>query len=125
MGIVLNHMIIPAADKDAAAKFLADLLGLEVGEPAGPFAPVQVNEDLTLDYDDRHGSRPGHYAFLVDDGIFDAVLALLARNPEIDYGSGRELGWDREINHLGGGRGVYVRDPDNSHSYELFTAVPF
>ncbi|ONI74999.1 bleomycin resistance protein [Actinosynnema sp. ALI-1.44] len=123
MGIVLNHMIIPAADKDQAAKFLADLLGLDVGAPAGPFAPVQVNDDLTLDFDDRHGSRPGHYAFLVDDAKFDGVLALLARHPDIDYGSGREHGWDRAINHLGGGRGVYVRDP-NGHSYELFTAVP-
>ncbi|MFI7705835.1 hypothetical protein [Nonomuraea sp. NPDC049480] len=38
-------------------------------------------------------------------------------------GSGPMKGWDREINHLGGGRGVYVRDP-NGHSYELFTVVP-
>ncbi|ALG11780.1 VOC family protein [Kibdelosporangium phytohabitans] len=124
MGIVLNHMIIPAADREQAAKFLADLLGLDVGEPAGPFTPVQVNDDLTLDFDDRHGSRAGHYAFLIDDERFDGVLALLAEHPEIDYGSGRELGWDRDINHLGGGRGVYVRDP-NGHSYELFTVVPF
>lgn len=41
----------------------------------------------------------------------------------IEYGSGPMNGWDRRINHLGGGRGVYVRDPDG-HSYELFTAVP-
>jgi catechol 2,3-dioxygenase-like lactoylglutathione lyase family enzyme len=125
--IVLNHMIVPAKDKTAAAKFLADLLGLRVGEPAGPFIPVQVNDDLTLDYDDRfHDSgpaTPGHYAFLVDDDVFDGVLARLAQEPEIEYGSGRMMGWDREINHLGGGRGVYVRDP-NGHSYELFTAIP-
>ncbi|MET0238046.1 MAG: VOC family protein [Kibdelosporangium sp.] len=123
MPIVLNHMIVPAQDKAAAALFLADLLGLSVGEPAGPFVPVQVNDDLTLDFDDRGPATPGHYAFLVDDEIFDAVLGLLARMPEIEYGSGRVMGWDREINHLGGGRGVYVRDP-NGHSYELFTAVP-
>jgi catechol 2,3-dioxygenase-like lactoylglutathione lyase family enzyme len=123
MAIVLNHMIVPAQDKAVAAKFLADLLGLRVGEPTGPFIPVQVNEDLTLDFDDRGPAAPGHYAFLVDDGIFDGVLAKLAQEPEIEYGSGRTVGWDREINHLGGGRGVYVRDP-NGHSYELFTAIP-
>jgi catechol 2,3-dioxygenase-like lactoylglutathione lyase family enzyme len=30
---------------------------------------------------------------------------------------------DRKINRIGGGRGVYVRDPDGI-AYELFTAVP-
>lgn len=123
MTIVLNHMIVPAQDKAAAAKFLAGLLGLRVGEPAGPFVPVQVNDDLTFDFDDRGPATPGHYAFLVDDKVFDGVLTKLAQEPEIEYGSGRVMGWDREINHLGGRRGVYVRDP-NGHSYELFTAIP-
>jgi catechol 2,3-dioxygenase-like lactoylglutathione lyase family enzyme len=30
---------------------------------------------------------------------------------------------DEQINHHGGGRGVYVRDPDGI-AYEFFTAVP-
>lgn len=123
MAIVLNHMIVPATDKHAAATFLADLLGLPVSEPAGPFVPVRVNGDLTLDFDDRHRVEPGHYAFLIDDDTFDAALERLRRVSTIDYGSGPEHGWDRRINHLGGGRGVYVRDPDG-HGYELFTAVP-
>lgn len=50
-------------------------------------------------------------------------LHRLSKWPAVDYGSGPENGWDREINHLAGGRGVYVRDPDG-HSDELFTAVP-
>ena len=76
--------------------------------------------DLTLDFDDRRGATAGHYAFLVDDDTFDAVMERLARAPAIRYGSGVEHGWDRRINHMGGGRGVYVADPDG-HSYELFT----
>ncbi|MGR6912731.1 VOC family protein [[Actinomadura] parvosata] len=123
MGIVLNHLIVPAADKHASAAFLAGLLGVEAGPPAGPFVPVRVNGDLTLDFDDRRDPQPGHYAFLVDDGTFDAVLGRLEADAGIDYGSGPMHGWDRRINRLGGGRGVYVRDPDG-HSYELFTAVP-
>ncbi|GAA2215242.1 hypothetical protein GCM10009850_107090 [Nonomuraea monospora] len=90
---------------------------------ACPFAPVRVNDDLTLDFDDRHHPQPGHYAFLVDDDTFDAALDRLRADAAIDYGSGPMNGWDRRINHLGGGRGVYVRDPDG-HSYELFTAEP-
>lgn len=123
MSIVLNHLIIPVSDRRAAAEFLADLLGLQVADAAGPFVPVRVNDELTLDFDDRSEVLPGHYAFLVDDVTLDGALAVLRRNPRIDYGSGPEHGWDRRINHLGGGRGVYVRDPDG-HSYELFTAVP-
>ncbi|MFI6742026.1 VOC family protein [Nonomuraea sp. NPDC050451] len=123
MAIVMNHLIVPAADREAAAAFFAGLLGLRVGPPAGPFAPVSVNDDLTLDFDDRRAPQPGHYAFLVDDDTFDAVMERLGGDPAIDYGSGPMNGWDREINHLAGGRGVYVRDP-NGHSYELFTAEP-
>lgn len=88
-----------------------------------PFVPVEVNADLTLDFDDRHGARPGHYAFPVDDNTFDALLARLDAAGSVDYGAGPERGWDRRINHLNGGRGVYVRDPDG-HSYEMFTAAP-
>lgn len=123
MTIVLNHMIVPAADKQASAEFLARLLRLNVGVQAGPFVPVQINDDLTLDFDDRRGAVPGHYAFLVDDDTFDALMEHLRKSPEIPYGSGPMHGWDREINHLGGGRGVYVGDPDG-HSYEIFTADP-
>ncbi|GAB2721024.1 VOC family protein [Nocardia thraciensis] len=123
MSIVLNHTIVPSTDKHAAATFFAELVGLSVGSPVGPFVPVAVNDDLTLDYDQRGRVEPGHYAFLVDDATFDAVMDRLARWPAVDYGSSPEFGWDRKINHLGGGRGVYVRDPDG-HSYELFTAVP-
>jgi catechol 2,3-dioxygenase-like lactoylglutathione lyase family enzyme len=123
MGIVLNHMIIPATDKVASAEFLARLLGMSAGPAAGPFIPVRINKDLTMDFDDRHGVQPGHYAFLVDDDTFDVLLGYLGDSPAIDYGSGPVAGWDRRINRIGGGRGVYVRDPDG-HSYEVFTAAP-
>lgn len=123
MSIVLNHTIIPATDKFASATFFAELMDLPVSPPAGPFVPVRVNGELTFDFDDRGRIEAGHYAFLVDDATFDAVLDRLTQWPAVDYGSGPGNGWDRRINRLAGGRGVYVRDPDG-HSYELFTAVP-
>lgn len=58
MTIVLNHTVVPVADKHRGARLLAALLGLEVGEPTGPFAPVRINDDLTFDFDDRLGARP-------------------------------------------------------------------
>ncbi|MET8774488.1 VOC family protein [Nocardia sp. NPDC004654] len=123
MSIVLNHTIVRATDRTAAAAFFAELMGLPVGESAGPFVPVRVNADLTFDFDDRGPVTPGHYGFLVDDYRFDAVLARLESWADVPYGSGPENGWDREINRLRGGRGLYVLAPDG-HSYELFTVVP-
>jgi catechol 2,3-dioxygenase-like lactoylglutathione lyase family enzyme len=121
MTIVLNHTIVPVGDRQRAARLLADLLGLEVGAPAGPFVPVRINDDLTFDFDDRLGARPGHYAFLVDDLVFDQALAL-ARAAGLAWGSAPRLA-DQQVNRLGGGRGVYIRDPDGI-AYEFFTAVP-
>lgn len=123
MSIVLNHTIVPASDKQASAAFFAELMELAVSAASGPFVPVAVNDDLTFDFDDRGQVEAGHYAFLVDDDTFDAVLARLSQWPAVEFGSGPEGGWDRQINHLAGGRGIYVRDP-NGHSYELFTAIP-
>lgn len=123
MTLVLNHTVVRARDKDAAARFLADLLGLAVGAPAGPFTPVRVNDELTLDFDHRGPVVPAHFGFLVDDDTFDALLGRLHDRPEVRFGSGPEHGWDRRTNRLAGGRGVYVGDPDG-HSYEFFTAVP-
>ncbi|NUS91747.1 MAG: VOC family protein [Nocardia sp.] len=120
--IVLNHTIVPAHDRATGAAFFAGLLGLSVGDPAGPFVPVRVNRELTFDFDDRGRVEPGHYGFLVDDPTFDAVLRWLARRPGVEFGSGPERGWDRDIDRLDGGRGVYVRSPEG-HSYELFTVA--
>ncbi|MEU4314081.1 VOC family protein [Nocardia sp. NPDC024068] len=121
--IVLNHTIVPVSDKDAGAAFFAQLLGLAVGSQTGPFVPVRVNADLTFDFDDRGRAEPGHYGFLVDDAVFDGVLNRLAGRPDIAFGSGPAGGWDRRVDRLGGGRGVYVLSPEG-HSYEFFTAAP-
>jgi hypothetical protein len=124
MPIVLDHTIVPARNNRSAATFFAELMGLGVSPPSGPFLPVVINESLTFDFDERVQVVAGHFGFLVDDDTFQAVLDRLAKWPAIDFGSGPENGWDRQINTIGGGRGVYVRDPDNDHTYELFTARP-
>ena len=54
MPIILNHTIVPARDKVAAARFFADIFGLDFNEQqSGHFAPVQVNDTLTLLFDRR------------------------------------------------------------------------
>jgi catechol 2,3-dioxygenase-like lactoylglutathione lyase family enzyme len=87
--VSLNHTIVPAVDNRAAARFFASVMGLEQLPPAGQyghFAPVRVNDQLTLDFmtvDDPIGH---HLAFDVDPATFDQILARL-RSDGIPYGS--------------------------------------
>src|SRR5262245_18716972 len=76
MPITLNHTIVPARDKDAAARFFARLFGLKYDGPDGYFAPVQVSDTLTFLFSDEAETfESHHYAFHVTDAEFDAVLA--------------------------------------------------
>ena len=74
MSIKLNHTIVPAKDKDAAASFFAKIFGLKYDGPMGHFAPVRVNDELTLDFDNAESFEPHHYAFHVSDDEFDAIF---------------------------------------------------
>src|SRR5262249_50479104 len=73
MTITLNHTIVPARDKAAAAKFFAQIFGLKRSR-TGHFAPVRVNKELTLLFDDESDFGSHHLAFHVGDRDFDAIL---------------------------------------------------
>ncbi|MDN5860754.1 MAG: VOC family protein, partial [Pseudonocardia sp.] len=78
MTIELNHTIVHAHDPGAASAFLASILGIEVGARTGPFLPVALTNDVTLDYLRVDGPLTSqHYAFLVDDATFDAAFARI------------------------------------------------
>jgi catechol 2,3-dioxygenase-like lactoylglutathione lyase family enzyme len=119
--IELNHTIVPARDKVAAAKFFAKILGLPFEEDAdGHFAPVRVNDSLTMDFADSTKFESHHYAFRVSEADFDAMFGRIQAEG-IPYGSGPPNAFDdMKINHRDGGRGVYFRDPDG-HILELLT----
>ena len=75
MTILLNHTIVPARDKEASARFFAQLFGLRFEGQDGHFAPVRVNETFTLLFDDDiKAFESHHYAFHVSDAEFDAIL---------------------------------------------------
>jgi catechol 2,3-dioxygenase-like lactoylglutathione lyase family enzyme len=121
MSIQLNHTIVAAQDRTAAAEFVAGILGLKVGAPFGLFLPVETANGVTLDFMDA-GSRPvvpQHYAFLVSEEEFDAIFARVqeAGIPYYADPAHHEAG---EINHLDGGRGTYFDDPDG-HKLEIIT----
>jgi catechol 2,3-dioxygenase-like lactoylglutathione lyase family enzyme len=121
MTITLNHTIVPALDKQASARFFAEIFGLAYEASPGHFAPVRVNPTLTLDFGDakKGDFETHHYAFHVDDAEFDQILARV-RAAGIAYGSDPWHLENRELNAWNGGRGVYFRDP-NGHVLELLT----
>jgi catechol 2,3-dioxygenase-like lactoylglutathione lyase family enzyme len=65
--ITLNHTIIPARDKSAAAQFFARIFGLHTDPESGHFAPVRINDTLTLLFDDDEEFESHHYAFHVSE----------------------------------------------------------
>jgi catechol 2,3-dioxygenase-like lactoylglutathione lyase family enzyme len=121
MAVALNHMIIPAKDRRKSARFLANILGLEVGKDWGPFAPLDTGNGVTLDFVDSQYKdiRSMHCAFLVSEPEFDAALARVKKAGIEFYAEFDESGCG-EINHLYGGRGFYFYDPDG-HLFELIT----
>ncbi len=120
MTIELDHTIIPARDKEAAARFFARIFGLSYDGPQSHFAPVRVNDRLTLDFDEADDFDHHHYAFKVSEDEFDAMFGRIQADG-ITYGSGPYASDDMQINHRHGGRGVYFHDPDG-HLLELLTA---
>ncbi|MFJ5776053.1 VOC family protein [Streptomyces sp. NPDC093094] len=120
MTVQLNHTIVSARDKQASARFLADLLGLEVSPRYGPFVPVEIPNGVTLDYMDVPGDvHPQHYAFLVSETEFDAIFARI-RKAGLTYWADPFHTRPGEINTNDGGRGTYFEDPDG-HNLEILT----
>ena len=119
MTITLNHTIVPAKDKNASADFFARMFGVPRLPALGHFAPVRVNDTLTLDFDERGNFEHHHYAFHVSDEEFDAIFKRVL-DAGLTYWSEPTSKGDMKINTRHGGRGVYFADP-NGHSLELLT----
>jgi catechol 2,3-dioxygenase-like lactoylglutathione lyase family enzyme len=122
VSIEINHMIVPAKDRKASARFLGDILGVEPGPAVIPhFEPLQVG-GITLDFMDSAEVQSMHIAFVVDDETFDAAhkrLGELGTRTFADPARSQP----GEINRRFGGRGIYFDDPDG-HFFELMTRVP-
>ena len=120
MTVQLNHTIVAAHDRKASARFLADILGLEVSPEFGPFIPVEIPNGVTLDYIETSGEiKPQHYAFLVSEDDFDVIFARI-QDAGLTYWADPYHHRTGEINHNDGGRGTYFDDP-SGHNLEILT----
>jgi catechol 2,3-dioxygenase-like lactoylglutathione lyase family enzyme len=85
MTITLNHAIVPTRDKRAAAQFFARIFGLHADSKGDHFAPVRINDTLTLLFDDEEKFESHHYAFHVQryrfspDGVTMPAAPTVAR----------------------------------------------
>jgi hypothetical protein len=121
MTIHLDHIMVPSRDKVASAKLLAELLGVSWSEiGVGPFAPVFVNDGLTIDFDQWTEPIPMlHYCFRVSQDDFNAILERI-RAAGIPYRSNVHGPVDFQINMQDGGSIVYWNEPDG-HQWEMLT----
>jgi hypothetical protein len=119
--IELDHFIVSARDKVAAAKLLGELLGVPWAPSGiGPFAPVYLNDGLTLDFIDTDEAFPvEHFCFRVSDVEFDAILARIEK-AGIAYRSSVRGPVDGNVDTQFGGRGVYWNEPEG-HQWEMLT----
>jgi catechol 2,3-dioxygenase-like lactoylglutathione lyase family enzyme len=119
MAIRLNHTIVAARDKDASARFVADILGLPAPVTVGPFAVMQVG-DTSLDFVDHTGEIASqHYAFIATEEEWDAIFGRI-RARGFTYWADPHRHEAGRINEWDGGRGVYFDDP-NGHLLEVIT----
>lgn len=117
MTIHLDHTIVPSHNKLASAKLLAELLGVPWAESGmGPFAPVYVNDGLTLDFIETDEDFPVyHFCFRVAQEEFDAILGRI-KAAGIGYRSTVRGPVDRKVDKQFGN--VYWNESDG-HQWEM------
>ncbi|MGV9677118.1 VOC family protein [Nocardia sp. NPDC003482] len=116
-----NHTIIAAKDRTASAAFFRDIFEFADAPSWGVFTNLLCDDGVLLQFAEPpvESIQMQHYAFLVDDELFDRAYARLVERG-IDHWAdphGRRPG---EINDEYGGRGVYFRDPAG-HGLEMIT----
>ncbi len=121
MTVHLDHLLVPSRNKIESAKLLAQLLGVAWSHTGiGSFAPVYVNDGLTLDFDEwEEPIALIHYCFRVSPDEFDEILARI-KMVSIAYRSSVHGPVDSHINTDHGGKIVYWNEPDG-HQWEMLT----
>ncbi|MFE5514597.1 VOC family protein [Streptomyces sp. NPDC056529] len=120
MAVTFNHTIIAAKDRHESARFFRELLELPEAPSWGPFANVQLPDGVLIQFAEPPVEiQMQHYAFLVDDELFERAHRRL-REQGIEHWADPQMKRPGETNTEHGGRGVYFKDPAG-HAMELIT----
>ena len=123
MSVELNHTIVWCTDRYRSADFLAEMFSLPEPKDLYHFRIVEVANGVSLDFAEKEGPvAPQHYAFLVSEPEFDAVMNKIEAKG-LQYWADPARRHPGEINRNDGGRGVYFEGPDG-HFLEALT-VPY
>ena len=125
MPATFNHTIVASVDRQISAAFYRDVLDAAAAPSWGPFTNLALDGGVLLQFAEPpahlvpDGIQMQHYAFLVDDDLFDRAYALLV-DRGIMHWADPQMQRPDTINHEHGGRGVYFKDPAG-HAVELLT----
>ena len=124
MTVQLNHTVITAKDGEAAARWFAEMFGMDEPEPLGPFWQVTTANGVGLDFATAgpEGIQPIHDAFLVSEDAFTQIYGRIV-DRGMKHWADPHQHHPNQINHHDGGRGVYFLSPDG-HYLEILT-VPY
>jgi catechol 2,3-dioxygenase-like lactoylglutathione lyase family enzyme len=120
MPATFNHTIIASVDRRESAAFFRDLLEVAEAPSWGLFTNLLLEGGVLLQFAEPPVEiQMQHYAFLVDDELFDRAHARLVERG-IEYWADPQMRRPGETNTEHGGRGVYFKDPAG-HAIELLT----
>jgi len=118
MAIALDHMSIPTKDNVAAAEFYAKLFGGRFEGTRRDYAPVIVNDGLTLNFEGADPVDMRHFAYRMSQDEWQSVQDRLVA-AAIPFGDSTRTN-DNSFYDRGGLKGFFFKDPDG-HSVEIIT----
>lgn len=120
MPAMFNHTIIASKDRNASARFYQELMEASAAPSWGPITNILLEGGVMLQFAEPPVEiQMQHYAFLVDDELFDRSYSRLVAW-EITHWADPQMTRSGETNSDHGGRGVYFKDPAG-HAIELIT----
>lgn len=119
MSIVIDHVVIPAYDHEASARFFARIMGLSYAGPDRHFAPVRVSDTFTIAFVQAGQFAGYHLGFHIGEDDFDPILSQL-QAAGVAYGNDPHEPANMRTGHPFGGRGLFFVDP-NGHLFEVMT----
>ncbi|MBF6483337.1 VOC family protein [Nocardia otitidiscaviarum] len=120
MSARFNHTIIAAKNRQESAAFFRDIFEFADAPSWGVFTNLLCEDGVLLQFAEPPVDiQMQHYAFLVDDDLFDRAYAKLC-DGGVEHWADPHFQRPGEINSEHGGRGVYFRDPAG-HGIEMIT----
>lgn len=82
----LDHTVVPAKNSQQSAQFYSEILGLTHLGHHEPFEVVGVDQHLKLLFLDKQHIDSRHYAFIVTEQEYAAILSRVKQHPYLVYG---------------------------------------